>query len=105
MKSIFNQSGYFLNDDRASGGRFEQDDLLGCGHCPRPVKKHKWQAQGGMCYVCGKPLCFACYEIMHKSKQCAGSQEDQIIRAVNETYHKQQNAKVLGIDTGAGDPT
>jgi hypothetical protein len=96
-KSVFNGSGYFKNDDRHSGGKLEEDDLLGCGHCPRPVKAHKWQLQGGMCFVCGEPLCFACYAEAHKTKQCVGSQEDQIIRAVNENYHKQQNAKILGI--------
>ena len=96
-RSIFNGSGFFLNDDRASGGKLEKDDLLGCGHCSKPVKKHKWVSAGGMCYVCGNPLCFACYEEAHKTKQCKGSQEEQIIRAVNETYHKRQNAKILGL--------
>ncbi len=94
-KSIFNGSGYFRNDDRVSGGELEQDDLIGCGHCPRPVKKHKWQLKGGMCYVCGKPLCFACYEETCKTKQCTGSQEEQIIRAVNEEYRRRQNDRVF----------
>jgi hypothetical protein len=96
-KSIFNGAGYFLNDDRASGGKLEQDDLLGCGHCERPVKKYKWTRAGGMCFVCGKPLCFECYEKSHKTKQCTGSAEEEIVRIVNEAYHKEQNMKILGI--------
>jgi hypothetical protein len=97
MKRISDGAGYFLNDDRASGGKRDEDDLLGCGHCPRPVKKHKWQIHGGICFVCGKPLCFACYDTAHKTKQCRGSEEENIIRAVDEAYRKQQNAKVFGI--------
>ncbi len=97
-KSIFNSSGYFSNDDRASGGKLEEDDLLGCGHCPRPVKAHKWKQAGGMCFVCGKPLCFACYEETSKTKHCTGSQEEQILRAVNEAYHRKQNNKIMGLD-------
>lgn len=95
-KLVSDSSGYFLSDNRASGGKLEEDDLLGCGHCPRPVKKRKWSLKGGMCFVCNKPLCFTCYSQVHKTG-CTGPDIDRLMRAVDEEYRKQQNAKVLGI--------
>jgi hypothetical protein len=95
-QSIFDQAGYFMNDDRASGGALQEDDLLGCAHCPRPVKKAKWKNAGGMCVPCGKPLCFACFE-RTKEFGCEGPYEKKIIEAVNNSYRREQNAKILGV--------
>jgi hypothetical protein len=62
LRSIFNGSGYYLNDNRASGGRLEEDDLVGCSHCQASVRKVEWRAHGGFCKACDSPLCVVCAE-------------------------------------------
>jgi predicted nucleic acid-binding Zn ribbon protein len=62
VKSIFAGAGYFWNDDRPSGGELTEDDVIGCSHCQRTMKKTDWRMQGGMCFVCSKPLCLTCFE-------------------------------------------
>jgi hypothetical protein len=96
LVSILDGHGYFFNDNRASGGKLVEDDLLGCGHCPKPLKKREWRMQGGMCFVCNKPLCLQCYE-RARTIGCEGPDVDRLMRAVNEQYRRAQNAKVLGI--------
>jgi hypothetical protein len=94
--SIFNGAGYFMNDDRASGGSLDEDDIIACAHCAKALKKHLWKQHGGMCCVCAKPLCTVCTQRTF-NVGCEGPQEKQIERAVNEFYRRQQNAKILGI--------
>jgi hypothetical protein len=96
MRSIFDGAGYFFNDDRASGGKFVEDDLVGCAHCPKPTKKAQWKLQGGMCFVCSKPMCAECTARALKFG-CEGPEEKRIERAVNDLHRREQNAKVLGI--------
>ena len=100
-KSIFNGSGYFMNDDRASGGKLSEDDVIACAHVApgcrgAAMKKSEWKLKGGMCLACAKPLCFACYGRATKFG-CEGPEDKRIERAANELHHRQQNAKVLGI--------
>lgn len=95
-KSIFHGHGYFMNDDRASGGKLAEDDIVACAHHNGALKKSQWKLQGGMCMVCAKPLCHACY-VRTKKFGCEGPEEKRLERAVNEHYHRSQNAKVLGI--------
>lgn len=59
-RSIFDQAGYFLNDNRASGGALQEDDLLGCRHCQALVRKSQWRKRGGFCRACDSPLCLRC---------------------------------------------
>lgn len=95
-KSIFNGAGYFMNDDRSSGGKLDEDDLVGCGHCPKPLKKAQWKTQGGMCFVCTKPLCNHCTARALKFG-CDGPEVKRVEAAVNDQYRREQNAKILGI--------
>jgi hypothetical protein len=60
--SRFDQAGYLSVDDRASGGRHREDDVLGCGHCQASVPKRVWKAHGGMCWQCDSELCLTCAE-------------------------------------------
>jgi hypothetical protein len=60
IRSIFNGAGYFTNDNRASGGKLEEDDLVGCSHCQAAVRKAEWRMQGGYCRECDSPLCVTC---------------------------------------------
>lgn len=97
MKSIFSGAGYFMNDDRASGGKLAEDDTLGCTHCHAAMKKQTWIAGGGWkCTVCDKPLCPTCGAAPPQLK-CVGPLELQLERAITENYRREQNAKVLGI--------
>lgn len=95
-KSIFNGAGYFMNDDRASGGALDEDDIIGCRHCPTPMKKREWKLDGGMCFVCSGPLCVSCTK---RAQQfgCQGPEIKRIEQAVNDLHRREQNAKVLGI--------
>jgi len=96
-KSIFNGAGYFMNDDRASGGKLDEDDIVGCWHCHKPIKKAAWKAWGGVCIPCGaKPLCGPCKDRAMRFG-CEGPQLKKIEQAVNDDYRRQQNAKVIGI--------
>lgn len=100
-KSIFDGAGYFMNDDRNSGGKLDEDDIIGCAHvlaadCTPIMKKSAWKMQGGMCFVCGKPMCPACTKRALKFG-CEGPEEKRIEQAVNDRYRQQQNSKVLGL--------
>jgi hypothetical protein len=96
MTSIFNGHGYFMNDDRASGGKLAEDDVLACNHCSSGLKKSQWKIKGGFCTACNKPLCFRCTERTHRFG-CEGPEVKRIEQAVNANYRREQNAKVLGI--------
>jgi len=96
--SIFDQAGYFFNDDRASEGQLSEDDILGCGHFAcggRMMKRSKWKEHGGRCLVCDSFLCSLCYERV-KTFGCEVF-EREMRRAVENNYRKEQNAKILGI--------
>ena len=62
LRSVFNGAGYYTNDNRASGGRLEEDDLVGCEHCQASVKRAEWKMHGGYCRECDSPLCITCAE-------------------------------------------
>jgi hypothetical protein len=97
MKSIFNGQGYFRNDDRASGGKLDEDDLVGCRHCHKPMKKRTWRDAGGWrCYVCDAPLCQRCGQEPAQLR-CAGPFELQLERALRDLHRREQNAKILSI--------
>jgi len=97
MKSMFNGAGYYYNDDRASGGKLEESDVLGCKHCEAGIKKSDWIRNAGYarCSSCDGFMCDPCYD-KYKVEGCQVFQRF-IDRTLAENYRKQQNAKVLGI--------
>lgn len=105
-KSLFHGMGYYKNDDRASGGKLEEDDIIGCGHsgltaqmvhgCVPTMKKTDWKSYGGMCYVCNAPLCGPCKDRALRFG-CDGPEVGRIEKAVDGFYRRQQNAKIMGI--------
>ncbi len=95
MKSIFDGTGYFRNDDRPSGGKLSEGDVLGCSHCQQAMPKAEWKLNGGICFICAKPLCLICYE-RTRTFGCEVF-EKNIEHAVADLYRRQQNAKILGI--------
>lgn len=63
-------AGYFYNDDRASGGRYEQADVQTCPHCQAVILMQQWRKiedgsmNGGFCMKCNKPVCPHCNKRM-----------------------------------------
>jgi hypothetical protein len=96
MKSIFTGHGYFMNDDRASGGKLAEDDIIACGHSGVAMKKSDWKMHGGLCMVCDKPLSAAAVK-RAQTFGCEGPEQLKIERALTELHRREQNAKVLGI--------
>lgn len=95
-KSIFHGAGYYMNDDRASGGKLTEDDTLKCSHCPQGLRKSEWKMQGGMCFACREPLCVACTAKAQKFG-CTGPEVKKIEQAVNDMHRREQNAKIIGV--------
>jgi hypothetical protein len=97
LRSLANGQGYFFSDNRCSGGVLEEDDLIGCGHCPISMKKKEWNNNGGYrCVGCDRCLCPVCAAAPPQMK-CLGTDADRIERALNDLHRKQQNALILGI--------
>lgn len=95
MKSVFNQMGYLKADDRNSGGKLDEADMLGCNHCQALIRKSLWSDDGGFCHGCDAPVCASCCDKIPR-EGCAPFIA-QLERAVNAAYIRGQNAKVLGI--------
>lgn len=90
-------AGYILVDNSCSGGKREEDDLLGCAHCPKFIKKSEWIRDGGMkAHCCDKAICLECAKVAPQV-ECPGSQVDQIERALDDLHRREQNARILGI--------
>jgi hypothetical protein len=86
MPSIFSQAGFLSNDNRASGGQLEEDDILGCSHCQALIRKSEWKIKGGYCYQCDQPLCLPCAE-KAKRHGCANFKR-QIDQQVEQAYRR-----------------
>ena len=56
--------GYLVNDNRASGGKFEEWDTKNCGHCKTVIRKVDWTTEGGWCSPGWHPLCKTCARAM-----------------------------------------
>jgi hypothetical protein len=57
-------SGYFLNDDRNSGGAKAEAHVQCCGHCQKVIKLELWKEDGGFCRRCMLPVCASCADRM-----------------------------------------
>lgn len=91
----FDGHGYFMNDDRASGGTKTEDDILNCNHCQKSMKKTMWKMRGGKCFVCDGFLCYDCYS---RTRQFGCEvYERQLVQAVDAHYRREQNRKVMGV--------
>jgi len=100
MRSIYNGQGYYFNDDRCSGGKLEEADLLGCSHCHKPVKKADWRERGGFCMCCDKPICDACLKMVAQTG-CVPFVA-KLERAANGFYIRQQNSRIMGLGDDPG---
>lgn len=59
-------AGYFVNDDRASGGQRTEADVRTCPHCQAVLLMQQWKQvengsmHGGWCMRCNAPICHHC---------------------------------------------
>jgi hypothetical protein len=95
-RSIFKQQGYIINDNRCSGGVLEEDDILGCSHCQKLMKRPQWQADGGFCHSCDAPLCGPC--ATRAMKDGCTVFLKTLESALEAQYRKEQYAKIAGND-------
>ena len=95
MKTISTGEGYLLNDNRCSGGKLEEAAMLGCNHCQKLIVKSEWQADGAFCHCCDAPVCGPCGD-RARYVGCAPFLKT-LEQAIEETYRREQNAKILGL--------
>lgn len=95
MRSVFTGHGYLLSDDRASGGKKDEADLLGCNHCQALLKRSAWAENGGMCMSCDAPVCSLCRDRI-PTHGCEHFLR-QLTEALETQYRRDQNMRVLGI--------
>jgi len=96
VKSIFNGMGHRLSDNTASGGIRDENDLLGCSHCQKLMKRHLWADDGGFCHGCGRPVCGPCCDLIPR-RGCTTFLKTLEI-SLEKAYQRAQNAKILGHD-------
>lgn len=108
IKSRYHGAGYMLVDNRASDwGNKIESDILCCCKCETTIHRHTyidhlglvhfgWTEKGGYCHRCDKPMCLSCASGPECPPGCGGF-EKEFLRLVDESYHRQQNAKILGI--------
>jgi hypothetical protein len=100
MKRQADGAGYLFNDDRNSGGKLDEADMVTCPHCEALLRLQDWrkereQGGGGWCRKCFAPVCGPCLDRM----LVFGCEPylKKIDQAVEENYRRQQNRKTLGI--------
>ena len=64
MKTYQKGQGYLMNDNRASGGKLEEADVLTCTHCQKVLLNDDWKEDGGFCGQCMHPVCGKCADLM-----------------------------------------
>jgi hypothetical protein len=97
MKSVFNGHGYWMNDDRASGGKLSEDDTVGCGHCHAAMTKQTYLAEPVHCAHCGEKVGIMCGCADRLRTHGCEVFIRTIERTLDSNYRKVQNARILGI--------
>ncbi len=100
MKTQTHGAGYLFNDDRASGGKVSEADVLTCPHCEKIIEHAQWrkereQGGGGYCRKCQAPVCGPCLDRMLRFG-CEPYLK-RIEQTVEANHRREQNRKVLGI--------
>ena len=82
--------GYFLNDNRMSGGYKVEADTVACRHCQAAVFKKRDPREAGWCSPCGGPLCPYC------ARRVARYGCEPFQQQIEEGLRRAALAKVLG---------
>lgn len=94
--SIFNGAGYLKNDDRCSGGKVTESDMLGCNHCQALMPKTDWKSgAGAYCPSCDSPICMLCATRM-RTEGCVPFLR-RFTASLEDAYRREQNRKIMGI--------
>jgi hypothetical protein len=96
MKSIYNGHGYLMHDDRNSGGKLREDDVLGCGHCQCTIAKRNWKAYGEhRCSSCDEPVCSIC--AFRIGQYGCENFKRFVDRTIDQRARAMQKAKIIGL--------
>jgi hypothetical protein len=89
MMNLFHGAGYLFNDDRASGGKVTEADILCCRHCEKILIKTRWKEDGGWCGRCGAPVCGPCADAI-TTKGCT-----PFIKRIDEQVDRLERRQAL----------
>jgi hypothetical protein len=94
--SMFKQAGYMILNETASGGGVTEDDMLGCNHCQRLIRKSEFQEKGAFCTKCASVVCQQCY---HDSltNGCHPWQK-ALEERLNLAHRIESNMRVMGLE-------
>ena len=96
MRSIYQNTGYLRNDDRASGGVLTEQDILTCLHCQKVLKRERNQyLDADWCSRCAAPICRKC-AAKALTEGCVPFKK-LVDEAMERTERAKQNARVMGI--------
>lgn len=98
LRSMMNGAGYFRQNNRASGGRLVEADVVGCAHCQRAMLKADWAEDGGFCHCCDAPVCGPCADAM-LTAGCV-SFKAKLDAELERSYRARQNAMLMGAEPG-----
>lgn len=89
-------SGYYMNDDTASGGTKAEADIRTCTHCQAIIKMQQWKVEGAYCAKCSAPICFHCGALAEKFG-CVPFNK-QLEKALNQDYTSRQRRRLAGLE-------
>lgn len=95
VKTMLNGMGWRQVDNRCSGGSREENDLLGCSHCQKLMKKNLWADDGGFCHGCDRPVCGPCCDAIPRTG-CTTFMK-VLETSLEKEYRRNQNARMLGL--------
>jgi len=101
MTSIYAGAGYYMNDDRCSGGVKTEADVLTCSHCQKIImKKPKPDGSISMhlnfCGCCAEMVCATCKE--KSIKEGCQPFMKLIEEAATRLYRRKQFAELAGLE-------
>jgi hypothetical protein len=90
-------AGYYINDDRAAGGKVAEADVRTCTHCQAIIKLQEWKVHGAFCMECMAPICVLCGVEMKQKGYCVPFVKR--IEAYTDAVIKlHQHLKIAGLD-------
>jgi len=98
LRSIFNQAGYVMSDNRPSGGLLVEDDVIACLHCQASISRRNWRAYGeNRCFTCDGPMCSCCTFEYGSNGHVCNNFKMRVERMVEDKARSEQLSKVLGL--------